>query len=98
MTDGIYGIGAMGYHFGNACRLADMIPAAPADVLVMGNVDPAGQINQGTPESVREATVKVMEECCHAPNFVISTGCDIPPMSPWANIEAFFAAAEEFYR
>ena len=98
MTDGIYGIGAMGYHFGNACRLADMIPSAPADVLVMGNVDPAGQINQGTPESVREATVKVMEECCHAPNFVISTGCDIPPMSPWANIEAFFAAAEEFYR
>ena len=98
MTDGIYGIGAMGYHFGNACRLADMIPSAPADVLVMGNVDPAGQINQGTPESVREATVKVMEECCHAPNFVISTGCDIPPMSPWANIEAFFSAAEEFYR
>ncbi len=98
MTDGIYGIGAMGYHFGNACRLADMIPAAPADVLVMGNVDPAGQINQGTPESVREATLNVMKECCHAPNFVISTGCDIPPMSPWANIEAFFAAAEEFYR
>ena len=98
MTDGIYGIGAMGYHFGNACRLADMIPAAPADVLVMGNVDPAGQINQGTPESVREATLNVMKECSHAPNFVISTGCDIPPMSPWANIEAFFAAAEEFYR
>ena len=98
MTDGIYGIGAMGYHFGNACRLADMIPAAPADVLVMGNVDPAGQINQGTPESVREATLNVMKECTYAPNFVISTGCDIPPMSPWANIEAFFAAAEEFYR
>ena len=98
MTDGIYGIGAMGYHFGNACRLADMLPSAPADVLVMGNVDPAGQISQGTPESVREATRKVMEECVHAPNFVISSGCDIPPMSPWANIEAFFAAAEEFYR
>lgn len=98
MVDGIYGIGAMGYHFGNACRLADMIPAAPADVLVMGNVDPAGQISHGTPESVREATLQVMSECSHAPNFVISTGCDIPPMSPWANIEAFFAAAEEFYR
>ncbi len=97
MTDGIYGIGAMGYHFGNACRLADMLPAAPADVLVMGNVDPAGQINQGTPESVREATLKVMEECSHAPNFVISSGCDIPPMSPWANIEAFFTAVNEFY-
>ena len=97
MTKGIYGIGAMGYHFGNACRLANMLPDAPADVLVMGNVDPAGQINQGTPESVREATLKVMEECSHAPNFVISSGCDIPPMSPWTNIEAFFAAVNEFY-
>lgn len=97
MTDGIYGIGAMGYHFGNACRLADMLPSAPADVLVMGNVDPAGQISQGTPESVREATRKVMEECVHAPNFVISSGCDIPPMSPWGNIEAFFEAVNEFY-
>ena len=97
MTDGIYGIGAMGYHFGNACRMADMLPSAPADVLVMGNVDPAGQISQGTPESVREATHKVMEECVHAPNFVISSGCDIPPMSPWGNIEAFFEAVNEFY-
>ena len=97
MTDGIYGIGAMGYHFGNACRLADMLPAAPADVLVMGNVDPAGQINQGTPESVRAETLRIMEECVHAPNFVISSGCDIPPMSPWSNIEAFFAAVGEFY-
>ena len=97
MTDGIYGIGAMGYHFGNVVRLADMIPDAPADALVMGNVDPAGQINQGTPESVRAATLQVMEECHTAPNFVISTGCDVPPMSPWANIEAFFAAVAEFY-
>ena len=98
MTKGIYGVGAMGYHFGNACRLADMLPDAPADALVMGNVDPAGQISQGTPESVRAATHKVMEECGHAPNFVISSGCDIPPMSPWGNIDAFFAAAEEFYQ
>ena len=97
MTKGIYGIGAMGYHFGNACNMADMIPDAPADVLVMGNVDPAAQINQGTPESVMAATLKVMEECCYAPNFVISSGCDIPPMSPWANIEAFFTAVESYY-
>lgn len=97
MKDGIYSVGAMGYHFGNACTLANMLTGAPADVLIMGNVDPAGQINQGTPESVRAATHKVMEACVHAPNFVISSGCDIPPMSPWVNIEAFFAAVEEFY-
>lgn len=96
MTDAIYSCGAMAYHFGNAIELADMLPHAPADVLVMGNVDPAGQICNGTPESVREATLHVLEKCSHAPNFCISSGCDIPPHSPWENIDAFFRAVEEF--
>jgi uroporphyrinogen decarboxylase len=28
---------------------------------------------------------------------VISSGCDIPPLSSWDNIGAFFAAVKEFY-
>ena len=35
MADAIFGLGAMGYHFGNAIRLADMLPHAPADRLVL---------------------------------------------------------------
>ena len=96
MTDSIFSCGAMAYHFGNAIEMADMLPHAPADVLVMGNVDPAGQICNGTPESVKEATLHVLETCSHAPNFCISSGCDIPPHSPWANIDAFFQAVEEY--
>lgn len=97
MTDAIYSCGAKAYHFGNAVELSEMIEKAPSDVLVMGNVDPAGQICNGTPESVREATLRVMEKCSYAPNFCISSGCDIPPISPWKNIDAFFAAVDEFY-
>lgn len=96
MTDAIYSCGAKAYHFGNAIELSEMLPHAPADVLVMGNVDPAGQICNGTPESVRAATLHVLEACSHAPNFCISSGCDIPPHSPWANIDAFFNAVDEF--
>lgn len=98
MAEGIFGLGAMGYHFGNAIRLADMLPHAPADRLVMGNVDPAGQLRNGTPESVQAATLQVMGECAASPNFVISTGCDIPPLSSWENIDAFFRAAQSFYQ
>lgn len=97
MAKDIYRVGAMGYHFGDAIRLADMLPDAPADVLVMGNVSPSAQLLRGTPESVREATTAIMTECCAKPNFVISSGCDIPPLSPWENIEAFFDAARDFY-
>lgn len=98
MTDGIYQLGAMGYHFGDAVSMADMLPAAPADALVMGNVSPSAQFCNGTPASVCEATHNVMGKCCQFPNFLISSGCDIPPVSPWENIDAFFNAAESFYR
>ena len=64
---------------------------------VMGNVDPASQLRNGTPESVAARTTEILEACSGYPNFVISTGCDVPPMSPWENIEAFFAAVEKFY-
>lgn len=89
--------GAMGYHFGNAINMADVLPLMPEDVLVMGNVDPAGELRNGTPESVYAATKGILEECAKYPNFVISTGCDVPPMSPWENIDAFFKAVEDFY-
>lgn len=96
MADSIVSTGAAAFHFGNAIELSRMLPLIPSDRLVMGNVDPAGQICRGTPESVKAATHAVMSACSHAPNFVISSGCDIPPASPWANIDAFFEAVSEF--
>ena len=97
MTESMLSTGAAASHFGNAIDMAEMMAKMPADVVVMGNVDPAGVLRQGTPEIVREATLEVMNKCRSYPNFVISSGCDIPPATPWENIEAFFAAAEEYY-
>ena len=97
MIDSMLSAGASAYHFGNAVDMAEMLEKMPADIPVMGNVDPAGVLRQGTPETVREATLAVMEKCCSHPNFVISSGCDIPPATPWENIDAFFAAVEEYY-
>jgi len=97
MTESILSTGAAAYHFGNAVRMVEMLEKIPANLIVMGNVDPAGQILRGTPDSVREETLRIMGECCAHPNFVISSGCDIPPASSWENIDAFFAAAEDFY-
>ena len=96
MKDGIYRLGAIGYHFGDAVTMADMLAGAPEDVLVMGNVSPARQFRGGTPDSIRESTLEIMEACCGNPNFVISSGCDIPPQSAWENIDSFFSAAADF--
>ena len=76
--DSILSCGANAYHFGNAVDMAEILSKVPADTICMGNVDPAGEFRNGTPESVRKATLDVMEKCCSHPNFVISSGCDIP--------------------
>jgi uroporphyrinogen decarboxylase len=89
--------GAKAFHFGNAIDLAEMLKRFPSDKLVMGNVDPAGEFRNGTPESVRKATLSVLEKCARYDNFILSSGCDVPPVAPLENINAFFAAAGEFY-
>lgn len=95
--DSILSCGAAAYHFGNAVDIAKVLDEVPADIVCMGNVDPAREFRNGTTESIRKATMDLMEVCCKHPNFVISSGCDIPPLSSWENIDAFYAAVREFY-
>lgn len=93
MVESILSTGAAAYHFGNAVDMAAMLERFPSDVPVMGNVDPVGVLRLGSPEEVRSATRALLERCKGYSNFVLSSGCDIPPLTPWENIEAFFDAA-----
>ncbi|QIB70175.1 methyltransferase [Aminipila butyrica] len=97
LLDSILTCGANAYHFGNAVDMETVLGKVPADIIVMGNIDPASQFCMGTPESIRQETLDKLKACGSHKNFIISSGCDIPPHSPWENIEAFFAAVEEFY-
>jgi uroporphyrinogen decarboxylase len=93
----ILSIGSPILHFGNAINMDEMMPLIPENVIASGNVDPASQFRNGTEESIKESTKALLEQCSKYPNFVISSGCDIPPMSNWENIDAFFAAVKEYY-
>lgn len=84
-------------HFGNAIDMADMMPHITENIVCMGNLDPSGQFRNGTPESVKTATMELMEKCGTYKNFVPSSGCDIPPLSNWENIDAFFEGINEYY-
>ncbi len=95
--DSILTNGCRVVHFGNAIDMEEMVKHIPENIVVMGNVDPAGQFRNGTPESVKAETLALMEKCCKYPNYVVSSGCDIPPLSGWDNIQAFFDAIREFY-
>jgi uroporphyrinogen decarboxylase len=97
MTDSLLSIGAAAYHFGNSIDLKEMLDIFPKNVPVMGNVDPAGVLRMGNPEAVREKTLELLEKCAGYENFVVSSGCDIPPMTPWENLDSFFHAVKDFY-
>lgn len=98
MLDGIVGTGCKAYHFGNAIDMRDLMPHMPSDCIAMGNVDPAGEFLNGTEQSVYDVTSALLRDCGKYPNFVLSSGCDIPPRTPWKNIDAFFRAAKDYYR
>lgn len=82
------------YSFGNAVDLEEMLKRFPSDRLIFGNIDPVGVLRKGNPQNVFEATKALLERCGAYPNFVLSSGCDIPPQTPMENLEAFFRAAE----
>ena len=88
--------GAAAMHFGNLVDIPQALTEVPEHMLVMGHLDPVGIFKQGTPEQVAAATTDLLEKTRGAKNFVISSGCDLPPAVPEANLEAFFGAVEAY--
>lgn len=97
MIDSILATGAAAYHFGNAINMAEMMKHIPSDIIAMGNIDPAGEFCDGTVESITKKTIDLLQECGAYQNFIISSGCDIPPHSNWENIVAFFDTVANYY-
>lgn len=94
-TDAMVRTGACAYHFGNRMNMTEALSACPSDALVMGNLDPVGVFRYGSRETVRLAVLQLMEETESYGNFVISSGCDIPPGVPLENIDEFYETVKE---
>ncbi len=89
----VFESGARAFHFGAAMDLAAALAQAPAEKVVCGNLDPSAVFLQGTPDQVAEQASQLLRSHAGRRNFVLSSGCDVPPGTPLANLDAFFAAA-----
>ena len=89
--------GAAAYHFGNAVDMKEIIEKLPDGVVAMGNIDPVSAFKEGTPAAMRHAVYEQLSALGSNPNYIISSGCDIPPLAPWENIDAYFQAVSDFY-
>lgn len=83
------------YHFGNAVDMKELIPYLPADSIVSGNLDPL-LLKTGSREKVFAAVEEIYSEFGSLPNFILSTGCDVPPDAGIESIKAFFEAAGKY--
>lgn len=97
LVNEILDTGCRVFHFGDAIDMAEMMKIMPANCVVMGNISPSQQFKNGTPASVRIETIRLLEKCKEYKNFVISSGCDIPPLTEFENIDAFFETVDSFY-
>ena len=96
MIDAMLSTGASALHVGNVVDMCKILPQVPANVPVMGNLDPAGLFRLGTPETMYEAATALLDQTAEFPNFVLSSGCDIPPGTPLENVQTFFRALEDW--
>lgn len=87
---------AVALHFGNAVDMIEVLKSSPDDRLIMGNIDPVGVFKQASAETVYDVTLKLLESTSKYKNFVLSSGCDIPPMVSKENILAFYKALDDF--
>ena len=93
-TQAMVETGAAAYHFGNKCRMEDVIRDVPPTVLAMGNIDPVSVFKDGTADEMRQTVTDLLDSMKNYPNFVLSSGCDTPPQTPLTNIDAFFDALD----
>ena len=84
--------GAAALHFGNAIDMAQVLDEVPADIAVSGNINPVEIMKFGTPQQVEDAARQLVRLAEKHNNFILSTGCDVPPETPFENIESLFNA------
>lgn len=68
----------------------------PSDVVIIGNVNPTGLLLKGRPADVEAEVGDLLRRMARYPNFVLSTGCDLPQETPLENIHAFMRAGRRY--
>lgn len=95
-TSAMIASGAAVLHFGNAVDMVATLEQCPSDLVIMGNIDPVGVLKQASAKEVYRQTMDLLEKTVGYRNFVLSSGCDMQPLVPDANIRAFYQAVADF--
>jgi uroporphyrinogen decarboxylase len=90
--------GARALHFGNRIDLLKVLEEVPQDILVMGNLDPVEVFKMSDPIKVRDVCTELLDATSEYNNFILSSGCEIPPGVSSSNYNACIESVREFNR
>jgi uroporphyrinogen-III decarboxylase len=89
----IEGWGVNIFNFTHKQEITKVRELVGSKVCLLGNIPPLDVLTQGTPEGVKEATLKCIESYGRKPGLIVSAGGGVSPGTPGANIRALIDAA-----
>lgn len=87
--------GAEVYHFSTPMDLSAALQRVDPNVILCGNLDPVAVFFQGTEVEVEQKTLQLLEMAKLHRNFILSSGCDIPPGAPLRNLDVFYSTLQK---
>ena len=85
------------FHFGAPMEIGSALKEVPADVVLCGNLDPTAVFVQLSPAEITARVNALLVATSDHPNFVLSSGCDLPARTPLASLDTFHAAAGNLF-
>ncbi len=82
--------GLSAFHFGAPMDIVAALQKVPATTVLCGNLDPSAVFCQMPPAEAHTRTAALLCATAAHRNFVLSSGCDIPPNAQLANLDAFY--------
>ena len=90
--------GAKCFSVDSMVDMEDMLKRCQHKTCMVGNINPAQVMLQGTPEDVYNEATRLLElGKANGGGIIVCTGCELPADTPLENIHAMVKAAEDMY-
>lgn len=87
--------GVDGLSLDSVLDLPTAASTVPPDVVLIGNLNPV-ELTRWSEEEVARETLGLLEKMKGFENFILSSGCDLPPETPIENIQSMLTTARNF--
>ncbi len=88
--------GATGFSIDNVADLENCKSIVGDKIKIMGNVDPASIMYQGTTKDVKREVINCVRKAYDSPKgYIVMSGCSLPVETPFENIEAMMDITRE---